>query len=542
MGLEDKDETMNRISITLISMVLLSMLTACGDTVGSGDSDPAQVDSDQGTPVDELTYSVIDTGQERCYSTSTAMTCGDQDAALGGQDAQYQGIPFDLIDNGDGTVTDRNTRLMWQQAPGEKMTWEEAMAAADTFELAGYDDWRLPTIQELYSLMDFRGVDPSGYSGTDTSGLVPFIDDEVFDFAWGDPAAGERIIDSQWATSTLYVAETMRGAATMFGVNFADGRIKGYGTGPMPGQTEGKGFFAVFVRGGDGYGINDFEDRGDDTVLDYATGLMWQQSDSGDGLDWEEALDYCEDLELAGHDDWRLPNAKELHSIVDYTRSPATTDSAAIDPIFEATEITNEAGEPDYAAYWTSTTHANFTGDRTGAAAAYITFGRAMGYMNGAWLDVHGAGAQRSDPKTGDPSDYPTGNGPQGDAIRIYNHVRCVRLGAMFESSDPGTGGEEPECGDFICDPSETTSCPQDCESGPSDPGTGGPGGPVDCDVQADCEKPGVCPPDAALGCTCAPGPEGGNACIPACSEDRDCPSPPDMTLTCSPEGVCVPG
>lgn len=45
----------------------------------------------------------------------------------------------------------------------------------------------------------------------------------------------------------------------------------------------------------------------------------------------------------------------------------------------------------------------------------------------GAWIDVHGAGCQRSDPKTGSPDDYPTGYGPQGDAIRIDNYVRCVR-------------------------------------------------------------------------------------------------------------------
>jgi len=50
-----------------------------------------------------------------------------------------------------------------------------------------------------------------------------------------------------------------------------------------------------------------------------------------------------------------------------------------------------------------------------------------MGYMNGSWIDVHGAGAQRSDPKSGDPADWPTGHGPQGDAIRIYNYARLVR-------------------------------------------------------------------------------------------------------------------
>lgn len=42
-------------------------------------------------------------------------------------------------------------------------------------------------------------------------------------------------------------------------------------------------------------------------------------------------------------------------------------------------------------------------------------------------MDVHGAGAQRSDLKVGNPDDYPYGFGPQGDVIRIYNYVRLVR-------------------------------------------------------------------------------------------------------------------
>jgi len=42
-------------------------------------------------------------------------------------------------------------------------------------------------------------------------------------------------------------------------------------------------------------------------------------------------------------------------------------------------------------------------------------------------IDVHGAGAQRSDPKIGAPDDYPNGHGSQGDVIRIYNYVRMVR-------------------------------------------------------------------------------------------------------------------
>jgi hypothetical protein len=66
-------------------------------------------------------------------------------------------------------------------------------------------------------------------------------------------------------------------------------------------------------------------------------------------------------------------------------------------------------------------------------AAVYVTFGRAIGYMSfppgspGEFMDVHGAGAQRSDPKAGNPDDFPQGRGPQGDDIRIFNYVRCVR-------------------------------------------------------------------------------------------------------------------
>jgi hypothetical protein len=59
--------------------------------------------------------------------------------------------------------------------------------------------------------------------------------------------------------------------------------------------------------------------------------------------------------------------------------------------------------------------------------AAYLAFGRALGYLNNRWIDVHGAGAQRSDPKSGNINDYPTSFGHQGDVRRINNYVHCVR-------------------------------------------------------------------------------------------------------------------
>lgn len=403
------------------------------DTLVNGQLDMGAISYDWAAVkvVETGSYPVVDTAQDLCFDDSDAIPCPDPGEAFYGQDAQHTGDAPSYADNGDGTVTDNITGLMWQQSPDtngdgdidadDKLTYDEAVAGAGTLSLGGYTDWRLPTIKELYSLINFNGIDPSSYEGTDTSGLVPFIDTAYFDFAYGDTSAGERIIDAQYASLTKYVSTTMNGHETMFGVNFADGRIKGYGTGLT--------FFVIYVRGNTSYGGNSFIDNGDGTITDSASGLMWSQDDSGTGLNWEEALAWVATQNAAnylGYSDWRLSDIKELQSIVDYTRSPDTTDSAAIDPLFNATSITNEAGQTDYPYYWSNTTHITML-TPPGTNAAYVAFGRAMGYMDGEWMDVHGAGAQRSDPKAGDPADYPTGHGPQGDAIRIYNYVRLVR-------------------------------------------------------------------------------------------------------------------
>jgi hypothetical protein len=376
-------------------------------------------------PVSGPTYVIVDTGQVQCYNNSRVISCPEPGEAFYGQDAQHDGDQPAYKDNGDGTVTDLNTGLMWQQDPGEKMLYSEAVAGADSFSLAGYDDWRLPTIKELYSLIIFSGTDPSGPA--DMRG-IPFIDTDYFAFEYGDTSIGDRIIDSQFISATKYVSTTMGGNATAFGVNFADGRIKGYPIEAVRNQTEAKKFFVLYVRGNPDYGINDFVDNGDGTITDNATGLMWSQSDSGGGMNWEDALAWVQkknEENYLGYNDWRLPDAKELQSIVDYTRSPDTSDSAAIDPLFNVSEITNELGIKDYPFYWTGTTHIKSIG--IGDMAAYISFGRALGYFNNRWTDVHGAGAQRSDPKSGNASDFPASFGPQGDVTRLFNYVRCVR-------------------------------------------------------------------------------------------------------------------
>jgi hypothetical protein len=396
--------------------------------------------ADQGRPESQpatLPYRIVDTGQKNIFGDrGQLLKAPGPSEPFFGQDAQYKCNPSSYTISGDGlTVRDNVTGLAWQRSPdtngdgaltgGDKLTWAKARALPAKLNAArygGYGDWRLPTIKELYSLINFNGTDPSPMA-SGTAGLRPFIDANCFKFAYGQTADGERVIDSQYASGTLYVNKTWRGFSKLFGVNFADGRIKGYDL-TMPGGRE-KTFFVLCVRGNTSYGRNDLVDNGDKTVTDRATGLMWSKEDSGKGMAWKDALAWVQARNkenYLGHNDWRVPSAKELQGIVDYARSPDTTGSAAIDAVFTCTRITNEAGAADYPCYWTATTHGAF-----GDAAVYVAFGRAMGYMAGAWRDVHGAGAQRSDPKAGDPADFPRGRGPQGDAIRILNYVRPVR-------------------------------------------------------------------------------------------------------------------
>jgi hypothetical protein len=373
----------------------------------------------------EVPTPMTDTGQTACFNDSGTMTCPGEGQRYFGQDGNYSSTPMTYRDHGDGTVTDLVTGLMWSRAvDSRKVSLDEAKSMAKRLNIGGYTDWRVPNIKELYSLINFSGntgMMRPGRSGSVITTAIPYINTDYFNFKYGDTGSGERYIDAQWLSSTTYVHTTMNGNPTLFGVNFADGRIKGYGYGKNGPRGEKK-FYVRFVRGN--YEQNLFRANGNQTVTDLSTGLTWMRPDSGTAMSWEEALVYAETSTYGGFSDWRLPNAKELQYIVDYTRSPDTTGSAAIDPVFSATPVTNEAGQKDFAHYWTSTSHLD--GRRPGDAAVTICFGRAMGQMRGRIIDVHGAGAQRSDPKTGTNT---IGRGPQGDARHSKNMVRLVRGG-----------------------------------------------------------------------------------------------------------------
>ena len=379
----------------LFIFLLLTMAAGCS----SDSSDTSTTDDG-----DTTGYAIVDTGQTACYDDDgEVITCPESGEAFYGQDAQFDGNQPSYTDNGDGTVTDNVTGLMWQQAPANTgLSYSEAEAYCESLVLGGHDDWRMPTTKELFSISNFS----LGW---------PYLDTTYFDMAGTTVSK-----DEQYWTEPYVGTTTEGGSNAAFGVNHGTGHIKAYPagvSGPM-------GNYVRAVRGNTSYGVNDFADNGDGTVTDHATGLMWQQTDSGSGMDWEAALAYAESATTAGYDDWRLPNVKELQSIVDYTRSPSASDAADLGPAidtdyFEITELPSgmTAYDSDYGYFWSSTS-AYFGGDSQEYYYAwYVAFGTAVD-NDGA--DTHGAGAVRFDTK------YEGGALGEGGE-RYYNYVRLVR-------------------------------------------------------------------------------------------------------------------
>ncbi|MFZ4465403.1 MAG: DUF1566 domain-containing protein, partial [Bacteroidales bacterium] len=116
------------------------------------------------------TYSIVGTGQTISYDTTVTITMPSSAQTFFGQNSNHPGNTRSYTNNGNGTVTDNITGLMWQQTEDkngdgtinfyDKLTYAEALAGATTCSTGGFNDWRLPSIKELYSLAMFFGAEP----------------------------------------------------------------------------------------------------------------------------------------------------------------------------------------------------------------------------------------------------------------------------------------------------------------------------------------------------------------------------------------------
>ncbi len=226
-----------------------------------------------------------------------------------GEDHDYTINPPSYTDNGDGTITDNVTGLVWQkQDDATARTWDNAVTYCSDLTLGGQIDWRLPSQIELISIIDNGVYNPS----INTT----FFPGTVSSTSYWSSTAGAYGTSGAWGVG--------------FHVGFSDSSYKAYSN------------YVRCVRGGQT--TPSLTDNGNGTVMDSGTLLTWQQGENS-AMTWETALSYCEGLSLAGSTDWRLPNHKELLSLVDYSR---------YNPSINTTFFPNAISS----FYWSSTTYA----------------------------------------------------------------------------------------------------------------------------------------------------------------------------------------
>ena len=314
------------------------------------------------------------TGQTTCYD-ATGATGNVISCAGTGQDGEIQaGVAWPdprFTDRGDGTVTDNLTGLVWAKnanllgtvdadndtdgtAGDGEVTWQHALdyiKKLNRENYLGHNDWRLPNVNELESLVDFGAYNPALAAN-------PFTNVQSSSTVY-------VLLKSYWSSST-YTSYT----AFAWVVDMLDGNVGGgYKTNiahyyvwpvcagqcgsfdntaiclPRTGQTtcyDATGATGNVIScagtGQDGdiqagvaWPDPRFTDRGDGTVSDNLTGLVWAKNanllnGTGGLLD---ALNYVAGMNAGtnqnfGYTDWRLPNVNELESLVDFgTYNPA---------------------------------------------------------------------------------------------------------------------------------------------------------------------------------------------------------------------------
>jgi hypothetical protein len=287
---------------------------------------------------------IPDTGQTKCYYADgdEISPCPSPGQDFYGQDAQYICNPpsYTKLDGSGnplpGTapswvmVRDDVTRLIWEVKTDDgsihdkdtTYNWHDAqnvfIAALNTSHFGGYADWRVPTAKELMSIVNQDAFSPSINTN--------FFPNTVSSYYWS-------------STTHIYYQDEA------WIVYFDNGELSSYH------KTGSHDHLVRAVRGEESGSVDHFIDNGDGTVTNADTDLMWQK-DSAPGYNytWQQALAYCENLTLAGYNDWRLPNINELQSLVDYE-----SDYPSINTTFF----------PDTKSsyYWSSTTHAHYLYD-----------------------------------------------------------------------------------------------------------------------------------------------------------------------------------
>lgn len=301
---------------------------------------------------------MIDSGVASAIYSAPPIQTGLTNSYAVGDDGQYMmGLSRGYSDNGNGTITDLATGLVWQKCTygqsGSLCTGTPVLAQKSTAQtncnnlsLAGLS-WRLPTRYELLTLTHYGVVS------------APRIDTSIFpntlnDYYWTSTVAANNSTNS-WIvhTSLASLSSTVSNASLSY-------------------------YRCVSGLSRDYYG--NFRDMGDGTIIDHSTGLYWQKCSNGQTNDatcsgtattsnWSTAISYCNNLTLASKI-WRLPSINELISIADTEKVNP--------PAINGTYFPNTSST----GYWSSTTNSlntsaaitvNFTDGSVSSVSKSIT-------------------------------------------------------------------------------------------------------------------------------------------------------------------------
>lgn len=258
-----------------------------------------------GQSVSKTIQLLPDTGQTSSYTTTF------------GEDNDYLINTPSYTNNGDVTITDNVTGLMWQKADGGEMTHEKAITYCDDLILGGYSDWRLPTPIEAHSIL----IHENGNPAINTTYFTPTGAEY-----WWTSVYEKNSTTKVWVTN----------AGGGIGNHLKTETISAGGTKKIHARAVRNISTPTTIT-------NHFTDNGDETITDNLTQLIWQKVPNTSALTWENALTYAEGLSLANESDWRLPNIKELQSL----NNELATNPSVFFPFFSSLGTKK---------YWSSTT------------------------------------------------------------------------------------------------------------------------------------------------------------------------------------------
>ena len=241
------------------------------------------------------------TGQNKCYDNEKEIECPAEGEEFFGQDANYarvgycipQSFSIDYSVEDEPIVVDNNLGLMWQRnkiPPVKELYIEDVLQYCEDLVYGGYDDWRLPTEAEFMTIADYGryapAVDteyfPDSGSFWTSSKIVHYVPFESLD------SEHHKIFDS--AEPSAYPIIT-RDHNEFKAYSFNIRCIRGN-------NVSNPGYYFMPKT------------FGENAMLSDGNLIVMKKEDAD--YSWNEAMQYCTELDYAGISDWKLPNIKEF--------------------------------------------------------------------------------------------------------------------------------------------------------------------------------------------------------------------------------------